>query len=544
MASFNMRLAGVIALATLTIVTGCGRKTKSGKGGGATGGPVETAYTQAGASHGVPSRFMLAISYVESRIQSSNATAAYKITDAQGSFTSVNKGTILTQTAFGIPRATLGLTADEAGDKPEAQAQAYALWIRSQLNAKGVQLNPNPSSTEEKFRWIWELALLHRQGFQQRRNVRVVFAQEVIRTLNEGFVWQNIASGETIVFPKESQEIKASEFPVDGQALFKLDTFRSEINERAMYFPLVAIPSPDQRNHPARIEVIHCPLSLSACLELQNPEGASESKIGAHYVIQSQFNDLDRPLQVAGHEAPVSITGADGQIRNINDAIVIMLAGQSGRVLGGVRAIADPTWLTDAQLRMLGSVVIDVCTVLAQRGQITDIPACAKMGGPQGVTFQRQTQDSGFRWGDIPDFDETVFQGYLDGGLGGLDGATVLEFSKPERRYQAGEEIRIRARFQPAVRFAELERLARCPDQKLVWAPIEAEQVRLSTEQEFVQKLWDSGPNGTGDQFFRIKVYGAEDQLLGWAVDVVHLSGYETKSIAAAAPKYCRRNGT
>jgi hypothetical protein len=102
------------------------------------------------------------------------------------------------------------------------------------------------------------------------------------------------------------------------------------------------------------------------------------------------------------------------------------------------------------------------------------------------------------------------------------------------------------AGFQATARRLELERLVRCatPDHRVVWEPVDQQQVLNVAQYAFNDNVWyDAGPNGTGDQFFRVKATGDGGKFLGWSTRLVQSRGFD-KTWIPEASKYCLRNGT
>jgi len=532
---FSVAIAAVLATASMALA-GCGSK-KRGGGGGVAVGPLEAAFNSASLESGVPVRMLLAVAWVESRIAPTRSSSMYVNTD-DGSEVQALKGIKLSQTAFGLSAATLQLQGNPLAGDLGTQAKAYAALLAARVAE--LKLPRNPATAEEKSRWIWEIAQLHREGISGRRNVRVVFARELMRALNEGFIWQDNATGETLRLAKEAPELKIGDFPSDRQALLQLDTLRSDV-DRAIYFPLAVPAGRRLENTPTHIQVLHCPLTLSACLDMQNATEGEDARLGAHYIIPEDDMISDRALQVARHDDVVMTTTESGQFVNVQDAIVIMLTGNSGRYVSGVRSPAIPTWLSNRQLKLMGWIIDDVCARLAEEGQVVR-EQCVSMKGPGSVVFRRQQGES-YRWGDIADFDETIFAAYLTN-PGGLQGETAFDFPGGRRQYAAGEQIPLKLLFQPRARLVEIERLVRCPDQRVVWAPLMTQPVRAVTQLQVDNtRLYDSGPNGNGDQFFRARVYGDSEAMLGWSIDRVYLQNFD-KTTPVVPPKYCLRNGT
>jgi len=270
------------AFAAVLATTGCGDKPK-GKGGGGKPrvGHVEGAFLTAAGQSGVPARFLMAAAYVESGVQPKNATANYVSTGNDDQ--TVARGTVMTQTAFGLTFAELGLDPAKADSALlETQVSAYAQWVAQKT--EGLNLPPNPTTPEEKFAWIENFAHLHRQGLRERRNVQILFAREMIGALNTGFVWQDPdRNGEALELTKENPPLSVESFPTTGQNWLRLTEDPSPQGiYLATFLPLVTVSTGEFQNKPKRVEIIHCPLSLSACLELQTRTADSEVHLAAH----------------------------------------------------------------------------------------------------------------------------------------------------------------------------------------------------------------------------------------------------------------------
>ena len=529
-----------LALALLICSTnGCGSKKTVGSGDDGSLTPLARAFSRAAQDSGVPLRLLLATGYLESRLSAQNATANYAA--ITGGKEAVARGTLLTQTAFGKTLKDLGL--DPA--KPETshldvQVAAYAHWVQSKLKTAGASLTTEPVTPDDKYHWLANIAQLQREGLEERRNVQILFARELIQILNTGFVWQDEASGEKLELSKEAAPIAVASFPSNGQAWFKLSEPTSPIFG-VSFLPLVTVPLGEFVNKPKHIEVIHCPLTLSACLELQTRSKESDVHLAAHYIIPpidpAVDATLNRVLQVADHKQVLVVTDHKGANTPVDDAIVIMLVGNSGRMVAGTRQPALPNWFSDLQLRAMGQLVNDVCTLLSQQDATVNRDLCRSPSDDQGVHFRFQDKSEEYRWGDVADFDPTIFAAYVKspGGLG-----TEIKFDFPLGIHQsrAGDQLSLSMLFDSTVRTLELERLNRCPSGKVVWEPLQTLQVRGVTALALSQAFHDSGPNRSGAQYFRIRAYGKDSHLIGWSIDEVLQHDYESE-VTFASDKFC-----
>lgn len=528
------------SLALTSSLVSCGSKSGSKGPKGNEAGRTEKAFSKASKEYGIPIRYLMAVGYLESHLSSKPATASYaSLTDASQT---VAKGTILTQTAFGIPFATLGLdSAQESSHNLETQIGAYARWLAGELKSGNVTLPPNPHTPEEHFYWIENLALTQRKGVTQRRNVQIVFARELIGTLNHGFIWQDPQDGALLRLDPEAKPLSPDTFPPNARNWLQLSELEAQLYV-ATYLPLVTVPSGEIKNRPKRVEVIHCPLSLSACLELQTRGTESEIRLAAHYIIPADKTVFSKSLQVADQGEALVVTDRRGENVTIQDAIVIMLTGDSGRPDEGKRLPAFPTWFSDAQLRTMGQVINDVCTLLSQRYEDVKREECMGFGGEKGIRFRHHAGGEAYLWGDIPDFDRTIFEAYVRS-PSGLGAEVAFDFDQGKKYVGAGETLSLTLVFDPQARTIEIERLSRCEGGRVIWEPVRTKQVRNERRFALEEAYFDAGPNQNGEQFFRARVYGKDTRLIGWTITPALLRGYE-EGPAFASEKLCISRAT
>ena len=200
-------LGRTLPVALAILCTACGVGSHRRGPSGPPGGSVEAAFYKAAAETGMSARMMMAVGYLESRLTPTNATADYSAL-AASSDGQADLGTIMTQTAFGLPLNTLGLDqAQEDSATLEFQIAAYAQWLQKQFKEAGVSLSSTPNSAEEKFYWISNLAKVHRRGMDQRRNVQILFARELVQLLNRGFIWQDSRTGAKLELNHEDEPL-------------------------------------------------------------------------------------------------------------------------------------------------------------------------------------------------------------------------------------------------------------------------------------------------------------------------------------------------
>lgn len=524
-----------LALALAFVVTHCGPK-PGAKGPSGNGmGNAEKAFSQAAATYGIPVRYLMAVGYLESHLTAEPATAAYEAPSA-GAEPALH-GTILTQTAFGLPFQTLGLDPGQDSARDLAtQIDSYAKWLSSQLQQGNVRLPSDPKTSEDRFYWIENISLLQRKGVAQRRNVQIVFARELISVLNKGFIWQDPQDGAMVKLDPEPTPLSPETFPANARNWFQLSELDAQLYI-ATYLPLVTVPSGEVKNKPKRVEVIHCPMSLSACLELQTRGDESESRLAAHYIVPSDKSIFSKSLQVADHSEALVVTNGRGENVTIQDAILVMLTGDSGRPHKGRRVPALPTWFSDGQLRAMGQIINDVCTLLSQRDADVKREECMNPRGERGVKFRSINEHGDYQWGDIPDFDTTIFEAYVRS-PSGLGAEVAFELEPGKKFFNAGENLSLTLVFDPQARTVEIERLTRCENGRVIWEPVRTKQMRNERRLNFQESYFDAGPNQNGEQFFRARVYGKDTRLLGWSITPALLRGYE-EGKAFASEKFC-----
>ena len=528
-----LRMSLSLFMVTQLVLSGCGSK-KSKNDGGGNNSEVQGVFNEAAGKYQVPARMMLAAAFLESNLNADKASTPYFQDEGEKSGKR-DLGFAMTETAFGLSKKKLGISTADGSSTLEVQVEAYAKLVRESIDAKGIALANNPSNIDEKYYWIWELAQIHRRGEDLLRNVRIVWAEELMAVLNEGRIWQDPSNGEILELRPEDRPIAVADFPSDGQKLFRLQTNKADILN-ARRFEMMNESSTSVQNNPTHIKIIHCPLGLSACLELQDAELGSDVKIDAHYIIPQNDEIVPVSLQVRNHEDPVQLTNANGTPNDIVDAIVVMLVGNSGRYVKGIRSSADPTWFTAWQLRQMDNVVSGVCRKLNQETNgVIDANACSSPGGTNGVHFQHQELRATYRWGDIADYEKSIFAAYLRATDSNITGEATLEFPKKDRIYNAGENIEMFARFQPGAVYIQLEAAVRCPDEQLVWSSIGSSVVVGKAAHQFQGiNLADGGPNGNGQHFLRAVVYGENHDLYGWAISDVFVRNYDPKLIIPA----------
>lgn len=501
----------------------CGSSGGSGGGKGQPGKNLELAFQEASRTSGVPVRMIKAAAFLESGMSSSYQTTPYFDSETEASQKLLGFST--TETAFGITRKDLGLSENPDADLLTVQVKAYGDWVKSHIS-NSTELKLSPQTTDDKYYWVWELAKIHRAGDEYRRNIRVVWAKELIAMLNTGSHWIG-SDGDKIELAPESPPIKTEDLPLEGQRWLSLNFDTAEILN-ASRFELTNTNIPSIKNNPDHLTVIHCPLSLSACLESQNNPSATGVTLGAHYVIPQNGDVFPRALQLVPHDRIVVMSDRNGKSAQISDSIVIMMVGISGSYVDGYRNQADPRWMTPWQLRRLSAVVSGVCNSLHERDPNIQTPKCQTIGGQGGVNFFTQGNRAYYRWGDVPDYDDSLISSYLKSRDANLESEVVFNFPSKNKSFQANQDFPFSVQFPTGTYYVWLQRSVRCPNGQIVWDKIQNATTKGTTSFSFSSRFIDSGPNNNGEQFLRLVAFDETNQLVAWETDEVQINNFES----------------
>jgi hypothetical protein len=149
-----------------------------------------------------------------------------------------------------------------------------------------------------------------------------------------------------------------------AQELVQVETLgTSKIKSAALVpFGNRDVHPPEQQ--PEGILVQHCPFSFATCLDMQDEE-RDTFFLGAHYLIPQSEELSGIPLQINKHNIAVGMLTPQGK-KIYSKRVVLMLVGQAGRIVHGLRNPADPTWYTHWQLSRLGNLIREICLDLEQ----------------------------------------------------------------------------------------------------------------------------------------------------------------------------------
>lgn len=497
-------------------------------------GKTDMAFLEAERDQNIPKRFLMAVGYMESRLSAQPATALY-------GDRSVSTGLI--SSAFGIGIDELEFA---EGDDPLLlvdQVKAYATWLNENMVGES-QLARTPRTLDEKFAWIQGIARAHRTTGTGSQELVSIFMYELIDVLNRGFLWKSPDGKETLELKPESPAIEIGKLQANNQKSLELTQVTGEVRGYSQTISLPYVNRYKGQNNPKRVEIIHCPLSLSGCLALQknNPD-RDQLVLGAHYVIPNEnIGPLGyTALQIADHDEVVFLTDDNGEPQPVKDSIVIMLAGMSGRIIESNYQWINPEWYSDEQLKNMGQLTFELCKRFYAIEQ-TQLDACMDYTNPDiGVKFHFAKPDGGFRWGDIADFglnvgDHLIFHTYIVERK--LRGEAVMSLPANSQVYQNGQDVQVKVDFQSGVQAVELQQLLRCQDGKrLVWDRIAFDQISNETSITFSKKFIGRGPEGNGSQYLRVLAYqdGTQEILLGWDMGRVYIENFD--DLEQYAPK-------
>lgn len=512
----HVRVFAALCAAALSLgISACGSKKESSPPP-APLPPIQATFVNVSSSYKIPRDILLASVYKESGISPNASRTSYA-----GDTTL--KGPSRAETAVGLPRSELGLDDSEESDTLLRQLEAYGAWLNGKLSEQHLELPLDISHADDAYNWVWQIARLHYPD--SPKNVQVLFAKELINILNEGFIWQDPNSDERIELPPHFPQLDSKSFSPTVQANLTLDTRTSEIFD-VDYLQLSYVSALGVENKPRKVRVIHCPFSLTTCLGTQLQK-VSEAPVPmqAHYVIPPDDSLLVHPVKVLQHKSPVTLLNNEGRPELVTDAVVIMLVGNSGRVVNGERTQTNPSWYTAKQLRMMGMIVQGACELIAQENPSVDVESCRTPG--TGVIFADPAEHAVFQYGDIPDFDNSIFSAFVRNPTNADNAPLDIQMPGNAKLFPAGNPITINFTFLTGTSKLEVQRLERCSSGKTVWTTVQTLPLRSATQKSINVTLYDQGPNKNGQQFLRGLTYGSDGLMMGWAVADFFLSNFD-----------------
>jgi hypothetical protein len=512
-----LRLGLILALATSAIRCG---KSNSQEAAPVVLPPIQQALASTSSSQKIPADILASVLFKESGLAGAPTGALYGPTN-----TAI--GPRLGETAMGLPRDTLGLDASMENDSIVVQMSAYGKWVRGKLDAAHIDLPMSLAQPDDVYDWIWQIARMHYPDATSPKNLQILFAMELLKTLNQGFIWQDPNSSERLELPPRTPAIQIADFSETVRANLQIDSRVSDILT-VDYLQLSYYNEATVLNRPRRIEVVHCPYSVSNCLADQL-DPTNPAPLQAHYVIPSDYSVLPRPVKVLPHTTPTRRLNEDGQIQTTTDAIVIMLVGNSGRFIDGERTQVNPNWYTKEQLSDLGKVILGLCQALPRENPIVTTESCSAMGS--GIVFADASRHKRFQLGDIPDYEASIFESIVRN-PSNINGAVNARLPGNAKTFTSGTPIPIEFTFIKGTSRIEIQRLERCVSGKTVWVPINTQYLRSVDRKTVDITLYDDGPNRNGQQFIRAMAYAGDGSFMNWSNTSYFLTGFDR----AAAP--------
>jgi hypothetical protein len=506
----------IFGLSSLLLLPSCGQEPKKKAPNAPPLGEVAQVFHDVASRYRLPKDILMAVAYKESGFAAEPSRGIY---DQDGSIRGMQNG----ETTIGLPRSILKLDDTPENHSFRAQMEAYGAFVRASLDAQHLDLSPALNTADAVYDWAWQLAQMHSQGKEARKNVQILFAMETIETLNRGFLWQDDDTLEKIELPPRNPPLTIESFSAPIQANLQLDTSISEIFT-VDYLQLTYGETGKIDNQPKRVIVVHCPLTLSSCLASQvQPASPNHVMLGAHYIIPADDKLLKKPVKILPHRAPVRLTDTNGQQQLITDAIVVMIVGQSGHYQDGQRLQVDPSWYSRKQLQQMGKVIEGVCTLINRDDPSVDMQRCRT---PQDGLEFRVPSGKAFRIGDIPDFEPSIFWSFARS-PDDLSGDIDLQLPVNQKLFPAGSSITLNLAFIRSTAKIDVQILERCPSGKTVWSTINSMAVRNIDRKTIQVERFDQGPNLNGQQFVRALAYDANGRLMGWGMQDFFLSNFD-----------------
>jgi hypothetical protein len=480
--------------------------------------PIQASLNLSAQTNSLPLELLAAVVYKESGISGSASRNLYGSTKNP-------MGPKLGETSVGLPRAVLGLDDSAESATIPVQIEAYGKWVRTKLNEAHLDLPLSLAKPDDAYDWVWQLARMHYPDASSPKNLQILFATELMKVLNSGFIWQDPNSDERLELPARATPLALSSFSPTIQANLQLDTQISELffvdYLQMSYYNEITV-----QNRPNKIRVIHCPFTVSTCLAAQL-DATNPAPIQAHYVIAPDDSILPKPVKILQHAVPVKQLDSNGNIVTVSDAIVIMLVGNSGRYVNSERTQINPNWYTQAQLVNLGKVVQGLCQILPKENPTMTPESCANFG--TGVQFADPADHAQFQFGDIADFDASIFGSIVKNPLN-VSGSVAANLPNKAKQFPAGTNIPINFTFVKGTAKLEVQRLERCASGKTVWTTLQTLYLRSVDNKTVDVNFFDEGPNRNGQQFIRAMAYATDGSFMNWSTADLFLTGYDKSS--------------
>ncbi len=477
--------------------------------------PIQASLNSTAQTDQIPLEILAAVVYKESGLSPLASRNLYGPANA-------SLGPQTGETAVGLSRATLGLDDSAESNTLPVQIAAYGAWVRKLLDETHLDLSQSLANPDDVYDWVWQLARMHYPDTSAPKNLQIIFAMELIKILNNGFIWQDPLSEEHLELKARNPALEIASFSAPIQANLQLDTSTSELYSvdylQLSYYNEITI-----QNRPRRILVTHCPFSLSNCLAA-HLDPTNPAPLQAHYVIAPDQSIIPRPIKILQHAVPVKHLNELGQVEDITDAIVIMLVGNSGRYIDSERTQINPNWYTKMQLKELGKIVQGLCQVLAKDNTDVTAESCSALG--TGVKFADPSLHTHFQFGDIPDYDPSIFGSLMKDPLN-ANGDLTATLPAGIKEFPAGSNIPVLLNFIKGTAKVEIQKLERCLSGKTIWTTQQTINLRSVANKTIDINFYDEGPNHNGQHFIRALASAKDGSFMGWATLEFFLTGFE-----------------
>lgn len=524
------RLSFVVVLSLL--IASCGGQRGVG-GSDKAGGKIQEAFETGSRTYSVPSEVIRAAGYLESRFYIKNPSSP-----SGPSMTLSQVEPEIGYSAFGIPLASLNLDLSRS-EADEFELPQQILMYASQLErlSRKDNLSKSISTQEDAVKWALSLARLHRPSNLGQRNLETLFAREILTLMKSGFSTIDPVTSEPIVLEPSSINLDLTAFPSQLRNLLEFDTFYVGDIRESFLFSAQSLPLASPANKPKSIQVVHCPLSISACINQMNSVSSTKSGLQAHYIIPNSQELSPGVLQFARHAESVQVRLPDDSNEKVQDRIIVMVAGLSGRYSGGQRFYSEPTWTTEYQVRLLGSAIKNICAALARIDQDSSI-RCDDDEIRRRVTLRAQNQQK-YSFGDVVDIDQEM----LDLSLSSSSDPTskvVLALPSDSKSMSVNEPFSASISVPDGTKLVQFSRLVLCQNKNVVWESVSKRHIRTSNEVQLNDLQWfDAGPNFTGRQFFRAQAFSETGKLIGWTQDALTYSDFDRTLKSVRDPEEC-----
>ena len=515
-------LFAIIVLFALTCLNNCGPDSEENNSYTPLS-VAESSFNEASEQYKIPKKILALTAFVES----GGFDNTFELWEGQNL-----KPSQLGRSLFGLTPSQVTFNEKDTENTWKNQISNYAHWLNGQVTLS--QLPKKILSVQDKFKWIWAVAKVHRS----HKNTQAVFAHELIKSFNKGAQFAIYSVKEKMTILPDKTPLDLGKLDFYARRSLRIETQRGELLfARRMILPRSSASIKSQ--NATGIEIIHCPKKLSACLEMQFLAD-SPASLQTHYIIP-QDDEISGVLQVNLHDEAVRYRNKEGQLVYRDGRIVIMLVGESGIFKSGKRSESRPLWLTKWQIKKMGKLIRELCYEMGQKNSSSEEEASSFyqecIQNEEKVRYQTMQNPSKAYWGDLPDYDQTLFTSYKKS-LDSSEEASFLPTHGGTKLIQAGSPFSLRLSFHQSIAHVEIEQLYKCSDGSFRWALLSSDSIHNKNSLEKTKTLWNLGPNGDGKHFFRMKVYSDTGSFLGW--DIQQLEVQKNSSMKPGVnPRVC-----